>query len=139
MKAQVNLDRARITAALGKPVAELFIKFCEPLPSEALRNMALDVDRYLLVLKRMMQVNRKIDIDLGNRIASACMELLKQCDPAKAEQTAMIVGAVRYFVYPYDAEDDLESVSGLVDDALVVNFVIQETGLDVPPVVMGRI
>jgi uncharacterized membrane protein YkvA (DUF1232 family) len=51
----------------------------------------------------------------------------------------MIVGAVRYFVYPYDAEDDLESMSGLVDDALVVNFVIEETGLDVPPVVMSRI
>lgn len=139
MRVIPSLDRERITAALGQHVAELFLKFCEPLPSEALRNMALDVDRYLVVLRKMLEVNRQIDIDLANRIASACMELLKQCDPAKPEQTALVVGAVRYFVYPYDAQDDLQSTSGLADDAMVVNFVIEETGLSVPTVVKGRL
>lgn len=132
MSPKVTLDRGEIRRALGAQAGDLFLKFAEPLPSEALRNMALDVDRYLLVLKQMLELNEFIDIDLANRVASACMELLKQCDPGNLEQTALTVGAVRYFVYPYDAQDDLESVGGFQDDASVVNFVIRKTGLCVP-------
>lgn len=117
---------------LGEHVVELMSKFVAPLSSDSLRSMVLDVDRYLLVLRETKLSRSFIDTDLADRIASACMDLLKKCDPSDEKRTALVVGAVRYFIYPFDVTDDVNSPNGLLDDAAVVNFVIRHTGLDVP-------
>lgn len=134
MSNEMNLDKAKLVETLGADVADLVIRFAHPVSASELMGMVFDVDKYLAVLRRMSRMSSGIDLGLGRRIGRACKKLIRMCDTSDERQVALVVAAVRYFVYPYDAEDDVSSQSGLEDDAMVVNYVIEETGLPVEPV-----
>jgi hypothetical protein len=134
MSQSLNLDRQKLSAELGEDVADLVIRFAHPVSASELKGMAFDVDKYLAVLRRMSRMASGLDLELGRRIGRACKEMIRTCDTTEQRQVALVVAAIRYFVYPYDAEDDVSSQSGLEDDAMVVNYVIRETGLPVEPV-----
>lgn len=128
--------KQRANAELGPPAAELFLKFVEPVDQITLMAMIRDVEGYLDVLEHMASKMGKVDMKLAKGIATACVELVRKCPFTDPWCMSLVAGAVRYFVYPFDAEDDVSSETGLDDDAEVVNFVIKETGLPVDPVAM---
>lgn len=132
------VDPAAAEAALGPAVAQVFLRHAHAADLGALRGMNQAVDRYLLELRWAKTEHPFVDLDLAEDLAATCRALLSQVDPEDPAQAALVGGAVRYFLDSDDAEGDLESAEGLVDDAEVVNYVIRATGLGVPIIAIPR-
>ncbi|MDY0003550.1 MAG: hypothetical protein RBU30_19785 [Polyangia bacterium] len=132
------VDAAAAEVALGPEVARVFLRHAHAADAGALRGMHQAVDRYLSELRWAKVEHPFVDLDLAEELAATCRALLSQVDVADPGQTALVGGAVRYFLDSDDASGDLESADGLVDDAEVVNYVIRTTGLGVQPLALPR-
>lgn len=132
------VDPTAAEAALGPAVAQVFLRHAHAADLGALRGMHQAVDRYLLELRWAKAEHPYVDLDLAEDLAATCRALLSQVDPQDPAQAALVGGAVRYFLDSDDADGDLESADGLVDDAEVVNYVIRTTGLAVPLLELPR-
>jgi hypothetical protein len=126
------VDRDAAVAALGDAVAEVFLRHARASDEGALRGMTRAVERYLMELRWAQIEHPFIDLDLAEELAAACESLLARVDPTDARAAALVGGAVRYFLDSDDAEGDMDSAEGLVDDAEVVNYVIACLGYDLP-------
>ncbi len=72
-----------------------------------------------------------MDIDLGLACETACVALLDRVGEAPEPDAHMLVHiAVRYFVTSDDDEDDLESLVGFDDDAVIINSCARVLGAD---------
>jgi len=129
-----SIDRERAIGALGAEVAELFLDLAEPLPVEAALKMAEAVEQHLVQVRVEVAKAELLDLELGQQVAEACKALLDLYGSLDQASRAAVVGAVRYFVQQQDVDQDLGSVLGFDDDALVVNYVIELIGQDVPRV-----
>lgn len=132
------VDSDSVVGALGPAVARVFLRHAHAADVGALRGMNQAVDSYLTELRWAKVEHPFVDLDLAEDLAATCRALLSVVNPEDAAQAALVGGAIRYFLDADDAEGDLESADGLVDDAEVVNYVIQVTGLPVHPVTLPR-
>lgn len=130
------VDREAAAKALGPAVAEVFLRHAAAVDQAGLRGLHHAVERYLVELRWAKAEHPFIDLELAEDLAATCRALLGAMDPADPTQASLVGGAVRYFLDSEDAEGDMESAEGLVDDAEVVNWVIAVTGLPVIPVVL---
>ena len=104
----------------------------EDLNQTELAGLVSMLDDYLKEIKSALATNEFINVELGQIIWHRCHDLVSHYTELDSAGRSAVVGAVRYFIESEDAEDDLDSVIGLEDDAQVVNYVIQQTGLDIP-------
>jgi hypothetical protein len=70
----------------------------------------------------------------ARQITDRCRAMLARWGALVPDQRRAVAAAVRYFALRDDAVDDLDSDLGLVDDAEVVNAVLAQLGLGLPPV-----
>ncbi len=136
MSLESIVDRDAAVAALGEAIAEVFLRHARAADEGALRSMHRAVERYLIELRWAKAEHPFIDLDLAEDLAAACQAMLIQIDPTDPHQAALVGGAVKYFLDADDAEGDMESAEGLVDDAQVVNYVIERLGLPVSTIVL---
>lgn len=128
------IDPARARSELGETVAGVFLDLCEAVPAEEAARLTGVVLRYMGEVRRALAEPALIDDSQAGQIAATCTALLEQYGKLDEAGQAAVVGAVRYFVRRVDGDDDMESPLGFDDDAVVVNFVIDLTGTDVPKV-----
>ena len=132
------VDSDAAIAALGEAVAAVFLRHAHAADLGALRGMHQSVDRYLVELRWAKTEHPFLDLDLAEDLAATCRALLSVVNPEDAAQSALVGGAVRYFLDADDAEGDLDSADGLMDDVEVLNYVIHATGLPVTQVTLPR-
>jgi len=121
-------------SALGSAIALVYLAHCEGLTVDRAEALSGSIDPYLESVEASLSHNEFLDIELARRIAAACRLLLQRYPEMDGPYQSAVVGAVRYFIDPDDADHDVDSVLGFEDDAQVVNYVISLTGADVPPV-----
>lgn len=122
--------------SLSGEVQSIFEGLAEDVSDAELLGLVAMLDSYLGNIRAALGSNEFINVELGQKIWQRCHDLVSHYADLDSEGRAAVVGAVRYFVESEDAEDDLDSVIGLDDDAEVVNYVIQQTGLDIPLIVL---
>lgn len=64
------------------------------------------------------------------QLVKACNELLGQFETFNSRQKALAVGAIRYFIGDNDAVPEGVFASGLVDDAKVMNHVLEKLKIE---------
>lgn len=129
MKVKLDEDRAR--NVLGEDIATIFLDHAEVVPLEEAERMVPLVNVHLEAAHKIRtSMIPDVDVGLAERLASACLGLLKIYPGLDDRSRAAVVGAVRYYMQASDANDDLSSREGFQDDAMVVNYVIEITGAD---------
>ena len=129
MKVQLDEDRAR--NVLGADIASIFLDHAEVVPLEEAERMVPLVSVHLEAAHKIRtSMIPDVDVGLAEKLASACLGLLKVYPGLDDGSRAAVVGAVRYFMQAGDASDDLSSAEGFKDDAAVINYVIEITGAD---------
>lgn len=97
------------------------------LPIEVLQSV---IESYRRVIRETARKNGKANVKIGDQIADALQALLKRVNVMTGDENQRIIqAAVRYFVIQNDGNGhDLESATGLVDDAKVANAVMMYFG-----------
>ena len=90
------------------------------------------MDAHLDYLRESVARNEFLDLTLAKRLASECHRLLEavSSDGTEEPERRLARAAVRYFIQDEDGDSDADSILGLDDDALVLDAVIRELGLD---------
>ena len=126
------LDRERVLAELGETIGESFLGHCEELGEEDVQELLPHIDIHMEATFKSRSLDGSTDVWLAQRLVDACKGLLEHYPDLEPDQRSAVVGAVRYFIQARDVENDLESEDGFLDDARVVNYVIEAMDLDMP-------
>lgn len=112
-------------AALSPKERLGFLERCEAKTADELRRDATAVRSYVESLRIAAVDDPLLDLDLAERIGGALARLLALADRWSYQQRRLLAGAAAYFVSAADADDDVTSASGMVDDARVVRTVCE--------------
>lgn len=111
-------------------VIPAFESICERLSPQDIRSFKPHIENKIVELREKGKENDRVNVPLGEEIAKRCLYLLAHCDEFTDAQRALIVGAIRYFAITEDAVDEEMFASGLDDDAKIVNYVLEELGIE---------
>lgn len=143
----MSLDRQRVLGALGEKPGNLFLALSRSgVPTHLKEDMQAKIEEYLhfledhLALEGSAEVRSFFQMDVAKDLAARWVSLLEHAEArADRDVNLLVATGVRYFVTPHDAESEIEVRTGYRDDAEVLAFVIQETGLPVEPLPLSRI
>lgn len=107
-----------------------FRRLCDPLPVEDLPALKEDLNNCVARVRELGQENQRVNVHRLEQCAEACQFLLDEYEKFTREQQALIIGALRYFVIIDDNLPDDTFVTGFDDDAKVVNYVLEELGIE---------
>ncbi len=104
-------------------VASVLKEYVEPATSAFLREAAGLVDEHIESVRNAADEHDFIDVGLGERIAEVLHALIEGAETYTAKERALLRGAIRYFTQHDDEIADLQSPTGMDDDAEVLNAV----------------
>lgn len=107
-----------------------FRRLCEPLPVDMIAELQRDFEGAVRETASRAQANPRIDKRRLEQVAERCRLMMQRYEEFSTEQRALIIGAVRYFALVDDVLADDTFASGLDDDAKVVNYVLEELGVE---------
>lgn len=110
--------------------ATLFKTLCGVIEEDSLPELHEAIDEYVEIARQEDKKEIQINVDLAVEIAQRLHMMLDNYHKVEDKQRALIVGAVRYFVDSADGVSDLNFGTGFHDDAAVVNYVLQQIGIE---------
>ena len=113
-----------------KGVAKVFKSACEVWDQEMILKLQDAVKDYMTQFEEIHITHEVGDLELAKALARVSEMLLARYQTMTAEHKALVVGAVRYFIEDNDPLPDTGFSSGLVDDAQVMNHVLERLGID---------
>jgi uncharacterized membrane protein YkvA (DUF1232 family) len=123
--------------AFPESAAATFRGLCEPLPVDALDEIRADFENCVKSMLAEAGPESRISPKMIEQISDCCRYLFEVYPNHSREQQALIIGAVRYFIVIDDALPDTLYASGLDDDARVINFVLEELGIEDRYIALG--
>jgi hypothetical protein len=111
---------------------EVFRSHMELLPLTAVPELTRQVDQYLTLIREEGPAAHNPDLSLAtiDRLATALKALCHDYPLLPDAQKPLVIAAVRYFLDPDDAADDLLDPLGFDDDLAVLNSVLLAIGRD---------
>ena len=88
------------------------------------------VSERLAAAKEAAKDHPTVNVPRCEDIAERCRLLLSMLPTTPADKQPLIGGAVRYFLYDADPQSDTVFATGFDDDAQVVNYVLEELGVE---------
>ena len=117
--------RTTVLEMLGQPIVTL----------EGLRSQ---VKAHTLDYIAEAALRRDLDPELARSIEHACLQLLDLAAPGLPDdERAIVQAACEYYVFDADADGDFDGLTGLDDDAEVVNAALCVFGLDSAAIKIG--
>lgn len=107
-----------------------FESLCVALPPSDADLLRGKVEEALEAISKRSKVVPTVDVAMGRAVAAACRVLLDHYANRSDEEKALIVGAVRYFADSDDPLPDTVFATGLDDDAMIVNHVLERLGIE---------
>lgn len=108
----------------------LFLSLCELLdPSQIEELKAQLTDTYNEMLG-LAQSSPNMNTRRLNDIFGVCSYLLSHYESLTQRHQSLVVGAIRYFMAEDDGLNDLVFYTGLDDDAKILNYVLEEIGIE---------
>jgi len=111
-------------------VIPTFKQLCREISPEEIPQLRTEVDTCLEELRTEAQQNELVNLQLAEEIAERCRFLLERYEQFGASQRKLIIGAVCYFAVEKDPFSDSSFASGMDDDAKVMNYVLQQIGVE---------
>ncbi len=111
-------------------VAKLFRAACEVWDAERVEQLKDAVRDYVVQFEQLTNEYDVGDLELANTLAGVSQMLLARYQSFNNEQKALVIGAVRYFVEDADPIPDSGFAAGLIDDAQVLNHVLELIGIE---------
>ncbi len=109
-------------------VESTFRSFCISLPLEAIEDVKSELEKAVKKILKNSTKNDRIEVELVNNLHDVSNRLLDNYQNYNANQRALIIGAIRYFVVEDDPVPDSGFSSGYYDDAKVMNYVLSQIG-----------
>lgn len=110
-------------------VIPTFKRLCEELPVEMLDDLRAAVDHCLVELRGMLEKHPHLNLRLAEQIGDRCYLLIDNYPELDSKQRELVIGAIRYFAIAEDPYSEETFASGLIDDAKIVNYVLEELEL----------
>lgn len=110
---------------LSPRVYQVFAPLCAAVPVAETKALSGKITTHVQAVSEALRTNEFIDLTLAKALASILQTILAEYSHYPLAQQALIVGAVRYFLYDGDANPDTASVLGFDDDAVVINYVLE--------------
>lgn len=114
---------------LDPQVDRKFSLLCEDVDCDMITALVADVEQHVFQVRRALEINEFLDVEIAERIARILKRLLGEIDRYPLNKKKLIIGAARYFVKNNDAQSDLGSLLGFDDDVAVLNYVLVELSL----------
>lgn len=111
-------------------VAETFHRLCEPLPEEQLEEVREQLARGVDYLYELSRENPGLTPKTIEALKACSLLLLERYPDLSPERRALVIGAIRYFIATDDPVSDAVFASGLRDDVQVMNYVLQQVGVN---------
>jgi hypothetical protein len=111
-------------------VIPTFKALCKRLSEEEVRELRKSLDANFQELFRDSKDNEYIDLDVAKLLYERCLYLLESYNEYSADKQKYIVGAVSYIAIADDPFNDTVFASGFHDDKLIMNFVLEELGIE---------
>ncbi len=111
-------------------VATIFKSLREDLSVEEAQKLR---DEVLICVDEAREREKKdprTDLESTIELANCCKVLLDRYENFSSKQRALVVAAVRYFAGGNDPLNDEEFASGLWDDKRVMNYVLEQLGIE---------
>jgi len=107
-----------------------FRQLCEVIPSDRIPPLREAVKANLEQIKEQAQKNPSMDVEGAEALADMCNFLLDIYEDHPLAKKKLIIGAVRYFAVADDPFDDVMFASGFFDDMMVMNYVLEDLGIE---------
>ena len=107
-------------------------------PAISVEGLRAQVQDHTLEYIAECEVRRDLDPALARSLETACSQLLGLAESGlSSDERAIVQAACEYFVFDDDLDDDFDGITGLDDDAEVVNAALSVFGLDASAVKIG--
>lgn len=107
-----------------------FKRLCEALPPHTVPQLREELELYYETVLSEAGNRPLVNTDIIRDLYDRASLLLTRYPHLSERERALVVGALRYFVSDDDSLSDLEFASGFHDDAEVMNYVLEELGLE---------
>jgi uncharacterized membrane protein YkvA (DUF1232 family) len=107
-----------------------FNRLRETVSDEAAQALQLELFDYMGRVEKEKTEDPMVNLQLAREIAQVSSYLLEHYKDFGDKQKSLIVAGVRYFISDGDGVADFEFASGLIDDAQVINHVLEEVGVE---------
>lgn len=111
-------------------VIPAFRQLCREIPAEQVDEVRAEVERCIGSLRERAPERPNLNLPLAEEIAARCFVLLDRFAESDGEARKLIMGAVSYFVVDGDGAEDDSFATGFDDDAKVINYVLQQVGIE---------
>lgn len=111
-------------------IESVFRSLCQPVDLSELTALRDEFEQELTKYKGGLKANRRLSADGIEQLASACRYLIEHYSEYSSAQRGLVIGAIRYFIAPNDPLPESSFASGLTDDAAVLNYVLEELGVE---------
>lgn len=137
----MKLDKDAVVEALGEKTGRLFFALSRSgVPKNPASTMEPKMREYLSFLEDHLSLEGSADLreffrmDVALALSEHWKKLLELAEASgDPRNTLLVTTGVRYYCTPHDAESELESRHGYRDDTRVLNWVLEQTGFDLPP------
>ncbi len=106
-----------------------FERMCVSIPPEQVNALRMELFDYMGRVEKEHGGDPMVNLGLAREIAQAASYLLDRYEEFKDSDRGLIVAAVKYFLSDGDGVADFQFASGLIDDAQVMNHVLEELGI----------
>jgi len=107
-------------------IAPGFKKMCIAIPVESIPAIQMELFEYMGRAEAEHSKDPVVDLALAREIAQISSYLLEHYEELSKEDRGLVIAGVKYFISDGDGVDDFKFASGLVDDAQVINHVLEE-------------
>jgi uncharacterized membrane protein YkvA (DUF1232 family) len=107
-----------------------FIRYCECISLEKLNSLKDSLIESYSRLNKNADTNDFIDKKALVALYERALFLIDSYDSFDERQQALVVGAIRYFILDDDGIDDEVFATGFADDIKIMNYVLQEIGIE---------
>lgn len=106
-----------------------FEHLCRSFPPDCIPELRMGVHAALERLSHLKDSYLGPNLELAQDIARRVYYLIENYQSFPPEKHHLIVGAIRYFMIEKDIVPDSRPITGLDDDARVVNYVLEQLGI----------
>lgn len=111
-------------------VRATFKKLCKSVPLEKIAEIRDELDQCVVSMENEAKTHTNMNIELARKLAERSRYLLDNYEQFDSQGQALAMGAVHYFAIAQDPISDTAFAGGFDDDAKVMNYVLQELGIE---------
>lgn len=109
-------------------ITAVLAKYVRDVTADELAQSVAGIQGYLDMVREAALQRDFVDVPMAEKIVAVLRALIEEAEEYTARERSLLAGAVSYFVDVNDQNSDLNSPTGLEDDAEILNAVSRYLG-----------